>query len=577
MPLSRLTLAQPTWMPPAPIPEDIDLLALHPHKLIASLLWRRGITTPDEAAVFMDARDPEALDPYHLPNMAEAVQRVAAALTASEHIGIFGDYDADGVTSAALLFRALASVAGEGHVTPFVPDRGDGYGVSERGVRQLAAAGATLMIAADTGSNDHEAVALAHGLGMDVVILDHHQVKDAPPPGAVTVNPQLHPDLLYGELTGVGVAYLLVRALAAQGFRIARLDGDDDRQMLDLVALGTVTDVGALRGANRILVRAGLEVLRHTRRPGIRAMIRHGEFKPERLNADRISFGLGPRLNAAGRVATPQAALDLLLTEDESAANDLAMQLEKYNHARRLRSDQMLHQASELIAAMPDWETRPVIVVHHPEWESGLVGPIASKVVERTGRPALVMREEDGVLTGSGRSVPGVDLVGLLTEAAPLMTRFGGHEGAAGVTMPLENLDRFNDTLAAAVIRRGLTLPQPPQIQLDAWLPEIAQRLDVARALDALEPFGQGNAVPLFGINDARLLEYTAMGREKQHLKLKIGTGQREMEAILWSGAARSAELVGSRRVHLAGRLGINEYRGIERLQLILEDFRRAD
>jgi single-stranded-DNA-specific exonuclease len=577
MPLSHLSLGQPTWTPPDPIPEDVDLLALHPHRLIASLLWRRGITTPDEASAFMDARSPETLDPYRLPNMAAAVQRVTAALQGNEHIGIFGDYDADGVTSAALLYRALASVIGEDRVTAFVPDRSDGYGVSERGVRHLAAHGATLMIAADCGSNDHAAVQLARDLGMDVVILDHHQIADTGPNGAITVNPQLHPDLLYGELTGVGVSYLLVRALAAAGFRIARLDNDDERQMLDLVALGTVSDVGSLRGANRILVREGLHVLRNTQRAGLRAMFRHGEFDPQKLTADRISFGLGPRLNAAGRIESPTAALDLLLTDDDSTANDLAMKLERHNTARRLRTSQMLKEAADLIRAMPDWETRPLIVIHHADWETGLVGPIASKVVEQMGRPALVMREEDGVLSGSGRSVPGVDLVALLNEAEHLMTRFGGHAGAAGVTLPLENLERFNQTLAEAVTRQGLKLPQPPTIKLDAWLPEIAQRLDVARALACLEPFGHDNKVPMFGINDARLLEYSVMGKERNHLKLLIGTGQREMEAILWRGAARSSELVGVRRVHLAGRLSINAFRGNERLQLTLEDFRRVD
>jgi len=577
MPLSRLSLAQPTWVPPESIPEDVDLLALHPHRLIATLLWRRNIRTPEAAAAFMDPRPPESLDPYHLPNMAPAVERVGAALEANEQIAIFGDYDADGVTSAALLYRALASVIGEDHVTAFVPDRADGYGVSERGVRHLASDGATLLIAVDSGSNDHEAVQLARSLGMDVIILDHHKIDGQPPQGAITVNPQLHPDLLYGELTGVGVSYLLVRALAMRGFRIARLDGDDERQMLDLVALGTVSDVAPLRGANRILVRHGLEVLRNTRRTGLRAMIRHGEFDPQKLNADRISFGLGPRLNAAGRVASPTAALDLLLTEDDSVANGLAQQIERHNTTRRLRTDQMLREAVGQIASMPDWETRPLIELHHPEWETGLVGPIASKIVENLGRPALVMREENGMLSGSGRSVPGVDLVALLNEAEPLLTRFGGHEGAAGVTLPRENLERFNQTIVEAVARHHLDLPRPPELRLDAWLPEIAQRLDVARTLECLEPFGQDNRVPLFGINDARLLDYTVMGRERTHLKMTIGTGQREMEAILWRGAARSHELVGARRVHLAGRLSINVFRGIERLQLTLEDFRRAD
>jgi single-stranded-DNA-specific exonuclease len=306
-------------------------------------------------------------------------------------------------------------------------------------------------------------------------------------------------------------------------------------------------------------------------------MFRHGEFDPGKLTADRISFGLGPRLNAAGRVASPTTALKLLLAEDDATANDLARELERYNHTRRLRHDQMLREAVEQVQATPGWETQPFIVLYHPGWESGLVGPIASKIVEHLGRPAIVMREEDGVLHGSGRSVHGVDLVDLLNDAASLLGRYGGHAGAAGVTLPLENLDRFRQTIEEGIRRRDYALPQPPALHLDAWLPEIAQRLDVARVLECMQPFGHGNAEPMFGITDAFLIKYSTMGKEKQHLKLHIGTGQREMEAILWRGAERSQELIGARRVHLAGRLGINEFRGNQRLQLILEDFRRAD
>lgn len=577
MPLSRIARPNPTWIPPEPIPDDVDLSALHSHRLIASLLWRRGIRTPEEAAEFLETRRPDSLDPMLLPNMEAAVARASRALRDGEHIGIFGDYDADGVTSAALLYRALASASDEEKITAFVPERADGYGVSERGVRLLAGAGSSLMIAVDCGSNDAQAVELAQSLGMDVIILDHHEVDGSGPDGAILVSPKLHPQGIYTELTGAGVAYLFVLALAADGFRIARLDDDDPTRMLDLVTLGTVSDVGALRGANRVLVRHGLEVLRRTTRPGLQAILRHGDFDPDRLTADRISFGIGPRLNAAGRVSSPAAALDLLLTDDVDIANDLAMKLEQWNHTRRLRTHDILAEVAERILSIPDWQTLPFIALHGSEWDTGLVGPIASKIVERMGVPALVMHEKDGVLTGSGRSVHGVNLLSLLQEAEPFMTRYGGHAGAGGVTLPAENFEAFYETIIGAAARQGLDLPQPPAIQLHAWLPEKAQQLGNARILNLLEPYGHDNAMPVFGIQNARLLRYTVMGKEKQHLKLTIGTPGREMEAILWSGADRSSELVAARHVHLAGTLSINEFQGVERLQLILQDFRTAD
>jgi single-stranded-DNA-specific exonuclease len=577
MPLSRLPRPSPIWIPPEPIPDEADLSTLHPHRLIASLLWRRGIRTSEAANEFLEARRPDILDPHLLPNMRSAIARTSAALRSGEHIGIFGDYDADGITSAAILYRALASVAGEDRVTPFVPDRTDGYGVSPRGVRYLAEQGSTLMITVDCGSNDIEAVDLAQSLGMDVIILDHHEIDNAGPEGAILVSPKLYPQGIYTELTGAGVAWLFVLALLEEGFPIARMDGDDPTRMLDLVTLGTVADVGALRGANRAIVRHGLEVLRHTTRPGLQAIMRHGDFDPAKITADRISFGLGPRLNAAGRVGSSTSALELLLTDNVDIANNLAQKLEQWNHTRRLRTDDILSQVTEKILALPNWQTRPFIALYGSDWDTGLVGPIASKIAERLGVPALVMHERDGMLTGSGRSVHGVNLLSLLKAAEPLLLRYGGHAGAGGVTLPVENFEAFNMAVTGAVVEQGLSLPQPPLITLHAWLPEKAQQLGVARVLNLLQPFGHDNAEPTFGVQNARLLRYTVMGKEKQHLKLTIGTSGREMEAILWRGAARSSELAAARHVHLAGTLGVNEFNGVERLQLILQDFRRAD
>lgn len=576
MPLSRIPRPKPVWISPEDIPDDVDLLSLHPHRLIASILWRRGIRTPDEASEFMDQRGLESLDPYVLPNMAAAIARTTAALHNNEHIGIFGDYDADGVTSTTLLYRALASIMDSERVTAFVPDRSDGYGVSPRGVNHLADVGATLMIAVDCGSNDTDAVILAQSRGMDVIILDHHAVTGQGPDGAILVSPQLRPDGRYSEITGAGVAWLFIQALAAEGFPVSRMDDDDPSQVLDLVALGTVADVGTLRGANRILVRHGLNVLRTTKRPGIRAMLRHGDIKPESITADRISFALGPRLNAAGRVSNSTTALDLLLAEDDDTADDLARSLEQYNVTRRLRTDEILKDVAQQILALPDWQTRPFIALHGESWDTGLVGPIASKIVERMGVPALVMKLEDGTLSGSGRSVHGVNLLELLHEAAPLMDRYGGHSGAAGVTLPVENFPKFNDAIITAMQRRGLDLPQPPVLRIHAWLPEKAQQPSVARTLELLQPYGHGNELPTFGIQNARLIRYRVIGKEQNHLKLTIGTAGREMEALLWGGASRSRELTTARYVHLAGQLGINVYNGTERLQMILEDFRTA-
>jgi len=576
MPLTRIPRPRPVWIEPEPIPDDFDILSLHPHRLIASLLYRRGIRTPEAAHAFLSRDEPDALDPTLMPNMGDALARTARALENREHIGVFGDYDADGITSAALLDRVFRSILGDGHITTFVPERKDGYGVSERGVRLLAEAGATLMIAVDCGTNDLEAVALAQSLGMDVIILDHHSLSTPGPENAILVSAQLRDDGVYRELTGVGVAWLFTLGLLEMGYPVARLDGDDPARMLDLVALGTVADVGPLRGANRTLVNHGLAMLRQAHRPGVRAMLRHGQIEPSALTADRISFGLGPRLNAAGRVSSPRAALDLLLAEDDVTADQLAMQIERWNSDRKQRTDIILQDVSARILAMPDWKTRPFFALYGKYWEKGLVGPIAAKITEQMGVPAIVMHEEDGMLSGSGRSVPGVNLLRLIEPAADLLDRYGGHSGAVGVSLPLENYEPFVATVTRAVAEQQLALPQPPQLRLHAWLPERAQQLSVVRSLGVLEPFGQDNPFPIFGIQNARVRDVRTMGRgERKHLKITVGTRGREMEAILWGGAFREHELRGATEVDLAGTLDINQWNGIERLQLILKDFNR--
>lgn len=305
-------------------------------------------------------------------------------------------------------------------------------------------------------------------------------------------------------------------------------------------------------------------------------MLRHGQIEPASITPDRISFGIGPRLNAAGRVSSPETALQMLLTDDESVADRHAMQIERWNQERKERTDRILAEVAEQVLAMPGWASRPFLALRGTNWDTGLVGPIAAKITERLGVPAVIMQEKDGVLTGSGRSVPGVNLLEALRAADGLMTRYGGHSGAAGVTMPLEKLDAFIDAVSEAVRQQGTPLPQPPSLQLHAWLPEAAQQASIVKALDHLEPFGQDNPLPVFGVQAARVLDFRTMGQQNQHLKISVGGRGRGLDAILWGGAHRVNEVRGSAHLDLAGTLGVNTWNGVQRLQLILKDFRRS-
>lgn len=573
MPLSILPRPRPIWIEPEPIPESFDWKQLHSHRLIASLLYRRGARTSAQAQRLLDRSDPTTLDYRALPNIEAALDRTFAAIDANEHIGIFADYDADGITSATLLTRALRSAMPGGKVTPFVPNRGDGYGVSERGVRLLAEAGCSLLIAVDTGTNDGPMVDLARALGMDVIVLDHHEVG-AHPADCILVNPKLDPANSMPELVGVGVAWFFAMGLLDRGYDIARLDGGDVGAMLDLVAIGTVADVGALRDANRMLVAHGLERLRRSDRPGVRALARFSQRALIDIDTEDISFRIGPRLNATGRVASPEKALKMMLADDDDSANRYGMFVENCNADRKSQTDHILQEVAQRILHTPGWETLPIIALYGENWSTGLVGPIASKITERLGIPAIVMQRKGDVLTGSGRSVHGVNLLEIISQADALLTRYGGHAAAGGLTLPVANYPKFVEVITAAASKPELALPQPPSVKLDAWLPEQAFRLSIVDDLQALAPFGTGNPLPTFGVANARLLYVNTMGADRSHLKLTLGTRGKELQAIMWGGAHRSGELVGATHVDVCGKLGVNVFQGQRSLQLIMDDFR---
>lgn len=573
MPLSILPRPRPLWVEPEPIPDSFDWKPLHSHRLVASLLYRRGFRTAEDAARMLDRSDPATLDYRNLPNIEAALDRTEAAIRANEHIGIFGDYDADGITSATLLTRALRSAMPNVTVTPFVPDRVDGYGVSERGIRLLADAGCTFVIAVDTGTNDRDMIALAHKLGMDVLVLDHHEVG-ATPAECIIVNPKLDPVNSMPELVGVGVAWFFAMGLLHRGWDIARLDGGDVGAMLDLVAIGTVADVGALQGVNRMLVSHGMERIHHSDRPGVRALARFSEVPLPQISTGDISFRLGPRLNATGRVASAEKALKMLLADDDDTANRYGLFVEQCNANRKAQTEQITREVAQKILHTPNWESLPIIALYGEHWSTGLVGPIASKITERLGIPAIVMQQKGDVLTGSGRSVHGVNLLDIIAAADSLLTRYGGHAGAAGLTLPLANYHAFVESITAAASLPGLDLPQPPVVKLDAWLPEEAFKLSIINDLEALAPFGHGNALPVFGVPKARLMYVNTMGADNAHLKLTLGTRGKELQAIMWGGGHRSAELVGATHVDVCGELGVNTWQGVSRLQLLMQDFR---
>lgn len=572
-------LPRPIWIDPEPIPEGVSLRALAQNPVVARMLYRRGITDTDAARAFLDPREQAAPIASVLPNLVAATTTVALAVERGEGIGVFGDYDVDGLTSTTLLVRSLRAATGDpSRVSSYIPSRTEGYGLNVAGIERLHAQGARLLIAVDCGSNDHEAVAHARSLGMDVVILDHHRIAAHTPDEAIVVSPQLlATQSPYHDLTGVGVAWLLISALAQQGVHVAEGDEQDERSYLDLVALGTVADVSRLDQINRPLVRDGLRQLRHTHRPGLRSLMALAKIDPATVSSTAISFSLAPRINAAGRMGDPNLALDLLMEDDPDRAASLAADLDAVNQRRRMQTDDVIAAAYAQISTIPGWETRPLFALHDRGWLGGLLGSVASRLGEEFGRPVLMFRNDGGILHGSARSVPGFDLVDGLSELDELLIRYGGHGQAAGITLPLDNLSHLVDGLSEQIGDAGLSIPVPPRIAIDDDLIEPDLTIQTVNEIKQLEPFGNANELPHVRIRGMRLDRYSTMGRDNSHLRLNLLLGRKSLTGLLWGGAERSRELLGARTVDVVGILEINHWNGRESLQLVLDDFHVAD
>jgi single-stranded-DNA-specific exonuclease len=562
------------WVEPVPLRDGLP--AFHSDPLIHAILARRLADAAD-VADFLDADERKAPDPHLLPGMTEAAQRIARAVHRDEPIGIFGDYDTDGVTSSALLTLALrAASGGTQPVAVRLPRRREGYGLSNSGVEDLAAAGAQLVVAVDCGSKDHEAVDRARQLGLDVVVLDHHRITDAPPAHAIVASAQLHEDAPYRNVSAAGVVYLLATALARDGFDTGNGAREEPTSLLDLAMIGLVGDVSSLSGVNRALVRDGLRRLRQNPRPGLRALCDRAGMDARTLSSTEIAFQVSPRLNAPGRLDDPRPAYDLLVTGDRRLAERFAEQAELANQRRKILQNRIIGDIESELESNRSRLDRRVLVFSGSGWPPGIVGLAAGKLTERFDRPVIVLTISDGVAHGSARSVPGFDITGALSAAADLLIRHGGHERAAGLALDAAKITELDDALQEAIADSAASPPGPPRILIDADLEPARLKLDVARLIQSLGPFGEGNPMPILRVPRVPIRGYTAMGREKQHLKILTSGEAGPVEAILWSGARRSQDLVGARHVDLVGVLETNVWNGASRVQMRLCDFRPA-
>ena len=488
-------------------------------KLFEELLRVRGLGDPLVRAAFL-APDYDAArhDPYLLPDMELAVQRLLLAKEKQELVYIYGDYDIDGLTATMTLLEAFRAFGIR--VEAFIPNRFvEGYGLAKSAVQQLNDRGAKLIVTVDCGSLSHAEIDFANELGMEVIVTDHHSVAETMPAAVATINPK-RPDHSYPfiDLAGVGVAFKLVQALQQ---RTDGLPEGQEKWLLDLVALGTVCDVVTLVDENRASVFWGLKVMHKTRRPGIRALAVVAGLKVEELNARSLGFVLGPHLNAAGRMETAQLSLDLLTATDPQQALDIAYRLHDMNLARRAEQDRIVKEA---IVQADTYAEYPVLVLSGPTWSHGIIGIVAAKMLERYAKPTFVLQEMGDESKGSARSYGDFSAVEGIRAAESWLTRGGGHKLAAGVTLPTKNIADFREAINEFYRSLRLT-DQIRHLQptADASINDMNDvDADLMSELKLLEPYGNGNPSPVFHIPRVTVLERRVMGKERQHVKLRV-------------------------------------------------------
>ena len=537
---------------------------------VAMMLVRRGYRTARSAREFLEAA--ETHDPFEFEAMEEAVEALLAATRAGHKITVHGDYDTDGVCSTAILVGALREAGAE--CDWFIPDRlADGYGLSAGTVRRLAESGTRLLVTADCGIGCPEEVALARELGMGVIVTDHHEPGDRLP-GC----PILHPRVSgypFGELCATAVAHKLAAALRERASGDAADAGSD----LDLVALATVADLVPLRGENRALVREGLGEARRGRRPGLRALIAASGCEVERLDEGDLAFRLAPRINAAGRLYRADAGVELMLTADEERAAAIAEELGRANSERRFAEREALAGAERALAELPD-EVReaPAVVIAGEGWHPGVVGIVASRMVELHWRPAIVIGlDADGRGRGSGRSIPGFDLLAGLEACAGHLERFGGHRAAAGLEIQADRVDAFRAAFAAhaaAVLRPEDMVRAEP---VDAIVGGESLGLATAEELERLGPFGKGNPEPRLLVPAARVRDVRPMGEEGRHARFSLQSGARRALGVAFGVNGELDRAAAGGPLDVAVKLELNHWNGAVSPRVVLNDLYPSD
>jgi len=539
------------------------------HPVLLQVLFNRGLVRAGDISSFLNQQYHENRDPFQLADMDKAIDRIRKAIETDEMIVVYGDFDADGVTATVLLVEALRGLGlPKRQVVPYIPDRVDeGYGLNLMALEGIRERGVSLVISVDCGIRSRVEASHAQDIGLDLIITDHHNLGSELPAAHAIVNP-LRPESAYPEkrLAGVGISFKVAQALRASFPDRAKFEDED---LLDLVAVGTVADLVPLLGENRVLVAEGLKAINKNQRPGIEALLRIANMKAGNITAESIAFGLGPRINAAGRLSHAYDAARLLSAVDSQSAKEYARNLDRLNRERQQITAELCQKAESLI----DTEDTVLFAVD-AEFISGVVGLVASRLADQHYRPAIVLEKGEEESRGSCRSITGFHITEALDELAELLVRHGGHAKAAGFTIRNENLEEFhqriNEIASVKLDEQDLT----PSIQVDADVELADVDWALHDTLAELEPTGIENPRPLLVSRNVRVMSHQAVGSDRSHLKMMVGDSYTRHSCIAFRQGAWESAL--PEYIDLVYSLGVNEWRGKRDIQLQVKDIREA-
>ena len=535
--------------------------------VIARLLTQRGLDSPEKARAFFSSSLMDQHDPFLMDGMEVAVRRISLALERHERILVYGDYDVDGTTGAALLYMFFTKLGAD--VDYYIPDRiREGYGVSATGIEYAADNGFKLLITVDCGVAAAREIVLASGKGIDTIVCDHHEV-DVPPPALAVLDP-IKPGCNYPfkYLSGCGVAYKFAKAIS---FRLGKTDLPDE--YLDLVAIAAAADVVPLIGENRVFVQAGFNAIARHPRAGINALFTSSRVDHTRLTSGQVSFNIAPRINAVGRLGDAKRAVELLITDNEDVAAEFAQVLESENSHRKVIDERTFEEANDLALSILRGGDRNTLVLHKDSWHPGVVGIVASRIVEKFYKPTIMLTTVDGIVRGSARSVVGYDIFSSIKECSDLLLQFGGHKFAAGLALSPENLSEFGRRFESLVAKTITEEMKTPVISIDADL-ELSDLDGVfMKALKKFEPFGPHNSKPVFRTARVYLSDARIVG--SSHLRMKLKANGITYDAIRFRNG--DTTLKPGERLDVVYSVDENHYGGDVYYQLQLKDFRKSE